>query len=1840
MKPIFAWSVLLLVLFISCNKNKDTKTPDPGFTKYVEAYTSGYISVESPIVVCLNNPVKGGKLPNKKLFKFSPEIKGDAVLTGERNIEFRPSSPLKPGTKYNVEFALGEVASTESKFRKMPFSFSTIEQSLSVTFEGLKVYDNAVTRNMKLTGYVITADVADNLALEKIINGKFDGNPVAVSWTHSENRLTHNFTVDSLLRDETKTQLLTVDWDGKNIGVNKSGSEKFEIPSLNDFKVLEAKVVHEPSQHVQIIFSDPVSRKKDLNGLVSLAEGKELRLVIDGNMIKAWPSEELTGELQLHINSGIESMFNKKLKNDETFLLQFTGLKPAIKLIGKGVIVPQGKTLEIPFEAVNIKAVELRIMQIYKNNILLFFQSNHFDESNELRRVGRLVYSGKLDLAKQVADFAKWNTYKVNLADLITIEQGCIYRVEFRIKKEYSVYDCEDKEENTGLSDAEITNEESYTDEQDYPDWYSDYYYDEGYKWDERDNPCDVSYYNSSRFVVRNVFSSELGIVAKEGKSHEMVFAVSNLITTAPESGVKLKLYNLQNQLITETETNSDGFARVDLRKKPFFLVAQKNNQFGYLRLDDGSSLSLSNFDINGEEITDGIKGFIYGERGVWRPGDSIYINFVLEKQSQGLPENFPVSLQLYNPQEQVVIKQVKNENENGFYSFIVKTQSNAPTGNWRAEIKAGNAFFTKRIKIEAIKPNRLKVELELPQTLLTPETSSVKLSSSWLHGAPASLLKTKVDVLFVSDHTEFKGFEKYSFNDPASSFTPQEQTIFEGTLDEKGKTNVPLDFELVENAPGMLKAWFTTRVFEEGGDFSINVDQAKFAPYKRFVGVKMPESEDGWYKTDMDYLPEIVLVDSNGNPSSGGELEAKLYKVDWRWWWESGQEYLAHYVSGNYYKPLLTWNIPSARHKNQIQLHVKYRNWEDNGRYLLRVSDKNSGHSTGITFYMSKWGGWRSEGMSENATLLSLKTDKAKYVVGDKIEVTIPSSKSGRALVSIENGTTVKNIFWVKTDDKQTKFTIKATPDLAPNCYVHVSLIQPYGQTENDAPIRLYGVVPLLVENPETILKPKISTAAEFEPEKKFTVQVSEENRKDMTYTLAIVDEGLLGLTNFKTPNPYTAFYAREALGVKTWDLYDYVAGAYGAKLEKAFAVGGDDDLKASSKKEINRFKPVVLYAGPFTLKGGKTNKHEFTMPNYVGAVRVMVVAGNNRAYGNAEKTVPVRTGLMVLATLPRILTPDGDIMLPVNVFAMKDNVRSAEISLKTNGLVSVVGESTQRVNFEGVGDKIVWFRVKVNGKTGVAKINIQADSGSENARYEVELEVKNPNQKIVVEKSGFVEAGANWKADLNVPGEPAMGDAWVEISGFPPMNLTKHLEYLIEYPHGCVEQTVSSAFAQLYIDKLLEVSAEQKSEMEQNVRTALQKLQSLQLPNGGFGYWPGASVVNEWGTNYAGHFMVSAEGAGYSLPVGMKKKWIDFQRSASRNWAPVKNQDGSYFVRNNDFTQSYRLYTLALAGSPDMGAMNRLREKPGKSSEVTWNLAAAYSLAGQNEAANQLISNLSSDVPAYNEFGGTFGSDLRDKAMILETLILLDKRENAFKLLQQIADRLNKTNWVSTQEASWSLLAAAKYASKYFKNAETSFTLTLNKDKTSLRTEVPVVKIKAKNINGPVKADFKNTGGNPLFVRLLATGIPSGVDSTSAQKNLVITVKYTNAEGADINPLDLKQGTDFRMVVTIKHPGQLSEYENLVLTCPVPPGWEIINKRLHDIPQNNAVYYDYQDIRDDRVYTYFDLKPALQKTFILDLNATYQGNYYQPPVRCEAMYDGAVYAQVPGRIVKVSAK
>jgi uncharacterized protein YfaS (alpha-2-macroglobulin family) len=780
-----------------------------------------------------------------------------------------------------------------------------------------------------------------------------------------------------------------------------------------------------------------------------------------------------------------------------------------------------------------------------------------------------------------------------------------------------------------------------------------------------------------------------------------------------------------------------------------------------------------------------------------------------------------------------------------------------------------------------------------------------------------------------------------------------------------------------------------------------------------------------------------------------------------------------------------------------------------------------------------------------------------------------------------------------------------------------------------------MYGMLPLKVEDPATRLQPLITGPKTMRPEETSNWVVSEATGKPMTYTLAVVDDGLLNLTRFKVPDPHGHFYAREALGVKTWDLYDLVSGAFTVAPDRILAVGGDEGMnRKGGDRKANRFKPVVRFLGPFYLQAGGRKTHAIKLPPYVGSVRLMVVAAQNGAFGATEKSVPVKKPLMVLATVPRVLGLNEEVQIPVTVFAMEKSVRQVSVRLETSNPLQGMAPLNQSIAFSETGDQTILFRIKSAALPGLGKIRVVASSGKETATYALELDVRNPNPHVTESQDGQVTKGKTWSAIHNPTGTPGTRSAWLEVSSMPSLQLEKRLSYLIQYPYGCVEQTTSSVFPQLALGDLMELESGRRARIEQNVKAGILRLRGFQQSSGGFSYWPGVSLeTDDWGTTYAGHFLIEAQNQGYEVQPQMLSRWKTYQQRQSANWSPGSGA--------SDLNQAYRLFVLSLARAPEMGAMNRLKETGNLSVEAKWVLAATYAKAGHPEVAREMIQKLPTQLPdqGYDEW--TYGSGLRNEAFILQTLDLCGKDREALQVMTRICTQLGSESWYSTQTTAMSLLAVARFVGNSAVS-KSNLGFSWKAGNADWKKVVP----KGKVVVLPLPTDSKtryevrlDDGPNRIFVRLVHKGQPIQEDPVTYENNLAMKVRYTDMQGKTIDPAVLEQGTDFRAEVEVAHAGNQGEnFTQLALRQAFPSGWEIRNTRIEGagLPAYAAVP-EYQDIRDDRVHSFFSLKPRQTKTFVLLLQAAYPGNYVLPSVVAESMYNANIGARRPGGRVRV---
>ncbi|MFN8284505.1 MAG: MG2 domain-containing protein [Chitinophagales bacterium] len=1674
-KRIFFLSFVAITTVFFITKKLTAKpeiiTVDPAFAQYVSGYTSGMLSRTSTIKIELASelPIDSNyndankiPLPDSNLLKnvitFSPSIKGKTRFISNRVIEFIPDEPLKEQTLYTATFKLSKLVDVESDCKKMRFQFSTYSQTMSVDLSASQNIDDYNIEWQTITANVKLSDEEDTLKLYKTIKAVQNGNKLKIKWNKID---ATNYTVliDSIVRTTEKGKVL-ISWNGKPISAKESGNKEIIIPALGDFVVTDAKVNDDENSSVTLTFSDPIKQDQDLNGLITLSNNEALTYSIEQNTVKVFLAERIIGNYMLNVASGVKNFKGYAMNTTYSTTLEFEPPKPQVIINGKGSILPNSQGLFFPFESIGLKSVDVRIIKIYSNNIKQFLQVNDLDGDEGLKRVGKTIVEKNIKLPDITnVNINKWTQHVIDLKKLIIPDPGSIYRISIKFKKEYTNFDCPvNDEENDEFTDDEEAEENKDWTEDEWHGYSYDYGYDTWSGYGDNYSPCDNNYYDG-KAVSRNILASDIGIVYKIDDDKTAHVYVSNMLTTEPINNTEIEFSDYTNQTIVSGKTNENGMFDVKLTRKPFLIIAKQGSQRGYLKVKESNANSLSIFDIEGEQYQKGVKGYIYAERGVWRPGDSLFLTFILEDKLHTIPDNHPVKFELTNPSGTIIYETTSTKSVDKMYDFRCATTSNAPTGNYMATVTIGNNVFNKRINVETVKPNRLKINLTFPDSVLSANNKNqkVQLQSKWLHGGVAKNLNVTVSAVISATETSFKKYQNYIFQSPLKQTISDEITVFNGALNENGT----VDFEAMPTIPkdvsGIVKATYVTKVFEQGGDFSIDRAQVLVSPFNRYVGLQTPSNSSQYepLATNKKQLFRIVTVDEKGNAAKVNQLHLRIYKLNWQWWYERDEDDLSNFVAKNATSIIKDSMIMPTDANADFSMTINDKNW---GRYLITVTDVEGGHQTGsVVFFDMPYWNRESRSNTENATMLNFSTDKPTYKTGEKIKVSIPTSAKGKVLVSVENATKVLQSQWINATAGETKYEFTATANMTPNVFIHITYLQPHINTVNDLPIRLYGIIPITIVDENTFLHPVIETPNTAKPEQNMVVNIKEQNGKKMSYTLEIVDDGLLDLTHFKTPNAWNTFYAKQALGVKTWDMYDAVIGAYSGKLDKMISIGGDGEYQDEYANKANRFIPMVKHLGPFILEKGQTATHKIPIPNYIGSVRVMVVAQHDGSYGNAQKEVAIKKPLMLLATLPRVFSPTEEIELPVDIFAMENFVKDVNVSIETNDFIEV-GNKQQSIHFSNIGDEIVNFKLKIKNKIGVAKVKIKATSGKETAYQEIEIDVRMPNPMTTQTNEFVLEPGKSSTQPIQFFGIDGTNSATVELSTIPSIGLETRLNYLIQYPHGCIEQTTSSVFPQLFINNLMNLSDSLNNQITENIKKGIKRIQLFQTTDGGFSYWPGESEASEFGSNYAGHFLIEAEKKGYVIPVALKSNWLKYQKERAKKW----NESTAAFVEIHDeesyqFLQAYRLYTLALNNTPEIGAMNQLREFKNLKPSAKWRLAAAYKLIGQFEVANSLVKNLSLEIANYRELSYAYGSAIRDKAMILETLVNLKDEKRSAILVNQIMLALNKNNWMSTQETAYCLLALCKYYNTdnsnitasvlYGINNATSKTLTIQK-------------------------------------------------------------------------------------------------------------------------------------------------------------------------------------------------
>ena len=1470
-------------------------------------------------------------------------------------------------------------------------------------------------------------------------------------------------------------------------------------------------------------------------------------------------------------------------------------IEPKIIFSNDGIILP-AKDKKITFRSINVKKVNLKIKKVYENNTTQFLQEfvfkgngNIFDYGVEdtFDQVGDIVFEKDYDL-----DYEKniWKQNEIELGDFVDTKGLFILELSFDEK---------------GI----------------------DYEFPAG-----TDSWKKYSFFRNNGRAGKAVLLSHMGITAQK-ETEQTVVCVMDILKNTPVKNAEVKLISVNNQVLQEGKTDSKGEIVFKNYDKMMYVLAEKDGERSILKFRD-SQLSYDGFAVEGVFASKGIQAFIYTDRGIYRPGDEVHISFIARNNEISLPENHPVTINIYSPTGKKFIENaVITESKNGFYTYSFKTNLDSETGIWRAEAQMGSNKFIKDISVETVVPYKIKVETKVPEKLNINENKNFKMSieADYLFGAPGKNLKYTSDIQIREESINFEKFRNYVFKSPTSyAFNSREYA--EGKLNEEGKGELEFDISKIIPKNLNLIGIITTRVMETNGRPVIKMDTISINKFDSYVGIKIPE--DTYIKSGDKLNLEVIAVDNKGeNLISGKNLTYRVYKNEYSWWWD--------------YDDYNSFMRSIKTDKNTVLLCEKDFVFGDkpylidyapegNGEIFVEVEDKTTGQITGINLYA---GTWRDSTLNRKIDKLKIESEQKKYAVGDTAKIIFEGTKGAKALVTVEKKGVVSERKWIDAGEIKNIFEFPVTEDMFPNAYVNIRLFQDYNTLDNDRPLRLYGAVPIVVENESRKLNIKIDAPENIKPNEKFTVKVKNLSETKMDYTVAVVDEGILEITGFKTPDPYGYFYQKLGMQVFSYDNYSEIIGRTFGDVHQILKTGGDgfvnetamtksaQRMKNMGIEDVQRFKPVALFKGVLTTDEKGEGKIEFTIPDYIGAVKVMVVGADGEKYGSAEKEIVVKAPVVMQSSLPRNLKYGDEFIVPVSVFALEEKVGEVKVTLDFMGDIQ-----TQTVSFDEKGDKTVYFNVKIGEYIGNGKIKISAVSKIYNYEEETDININSNNPYIYINEIKNLEAGK--EISFTQPENFIKGSAEgkITVSNTPILSVDHRIQELIRYPYGCVEQTVSAVFPQIYIDMLTHSNKFDREKIIGNVNAAVGKLSRLQMYDGSFPYWPQGDT-DIWATVYTGHFLTEAKARGYYIPEDMYNRVVSYEKE---------------LVRNNNIsleTKVYALYVLALGDVPEISQMNLIYENYFDKLSTTgkWYLAAAYNLAGEDKLSKDTAEKLSL-VPdkmseEYERY--SYGSELRDKAVILNAYYNIFGRpeENLYK---EVLTKLQSNQWLSTQSMGQALAALA-----HMKDSSTGKDIAgiidIDGKQTEFITENGIFEYTVPENVKDIKVISKDNG----YINYYWEGVPVNYEGENISETVKLTRNYYDEKGNPINEKDilsLSSGKSFWLEIKVLPADSVKEYihvDNMALTQVLPSGWEIENIRAVNGQYPNWVeerirdtYVDYEDIRDDRVMWFFDYNNYNQggQSFFVKINAVTKGKFDFPGTTAEAMYDNSCRAYLKG--------
>lgn len=1717
--------------------------------------------------------------------EITPHLPGIARWIDNNTLRYFPEEKLQPATQYTVEVKSSRAflyGNRINEKRKFTFYTSPLKVSRVSTYN---LYEPETPGQIKLDidvifNYPVAPDaLAENLSIKGGKNAAKSGLSFEVYGTgEGSSETSGNQQPAKVLRvitelfeltDSRQDYALKISDRLKCVSCGKVKTSSYEttitVQKKKRLFVRELSAWYSDQQPiVQIPFSNQIT-SDNIKDFVTVKPELSFAAEVQYSNITLRGDFKAGKTYEISVAPGVMGRDGSILEEKFSSKITIPDIPPTVKFVSPGMYLPKNGSELIELETINIDTLSVEVEQYFANN-LVFAMATNTGSSNYYRPSPGIL--GRTFFEKNKALEGEKNkplTTTVDIGAIIGDSLSGIFKVSARNKER---------------------------------------------RWD---------------FDSRLVMLTDLGIMARQSDDYLMVW-VNSLKNITPIKKAEVTLWSKNNQPLLKGTTDSRGiciFNNISDQTAgfdPFLITVSHKNDLSFLEFDQ-CLLPTSDFDVKGRPyLTKGYEAFMYTDRGIYRPGDTLQITSIVRGTEGKLPNEFPYIITIKDPGGREFQSFRAKTGGSSFLNLPMPIPDFAQTGRYTAIAHIGEDLEIGRIEfqIEEFMPDRIKVTVDTERKSYSlADNINIDVNAKFLFGSPAKGLRVSGQVIIDPMQFTSPRYTGYSFTDDDKNFSRIYATLPDERLDESGYHAYSYEIPKTLNPPSALQGQISASVSEEGGRTVSAFTNVAINPYPRYVGVRL--DFEGYVKPGEPAKASLIALNPDSTETSVDSLDVRFYRMVYH-------SILKKDNSGNY--RYISESTPVLIDSTIVNLgkagtSVSFTPPEY-GRYRIVATDRDGGHSASASFYASGWG--FSPWSMENPDRIEIDLDKKSYSSKEDANVQIRAPFGGKLLITIEK-TSVLDFIVYDMDSNTAEITLPIKQDYFPTAYITATVIRKADAIEKTSPARAFGVAPIVINTDNKKIPITLRAPDEIKPRSTLQVEVETGTPGISELTLAAVDAGILQLIDFQTPDPLAFFYGKRKLGLKPYDIYSFLYPNVEKAQSNLSPAGGLYKTALREAAHLNpiqarRVKPVSLWSGIVKTDENGKALINFDVPEFNGKLVLMAVAVQNDDFGSTTAETLVRDKIILQESFPRFAAPNDVVDGLVTIFNKTGKTADIKVSIKATGPAEIISPTIQTIHLIKDADGKVIFKFKAGDNPEKVQFVIRATDGVDSSQTEFELPNRPAQPLTTLHGSGSVTADSSAQFTLPDDWLKTTASYVVQTSSLSAVEFTSNINFLVSYPYGCLEQTTSRLFPLLYFEPLAQfISPELLGSEGPNyfIQEGIIKLTGMLKADGSFSFWPNGKYFNAWASVYASHFMIEARKKGFHIENDAYKSIIGNLQNLAH---------GGQTEDIGDPARIYAAYALARAGEIDRKAINYLKSLQLEKLPVfsKFQVAGALALSGDKETALAILPTDIQPQIFEPETGGTFSSGVRTNAIMLEVLTEIDpSNPSAAVLANSLMKYARVGKWYTTQETAFGLMALGKYLSM---QSKPDFTGTVTVDGNSFKIDTKNFKQSFREL-GNNNVSISITGTGTCFYYWQASGIPLKGGPMEFTNGIKVTRQYLDNKGQPLDPSNIPLGT--QVICHITAVAEDQKLENVVINDLLPAGLEIENPRLKTTPvlawlpeRNSPVTY--QDIRDDRMLLFVDLTPNNEFEYYYSLRAISSGNFTIPPIASECMYNPVI--------------